>query len=79
MGIFWPAVLLGAIFVAIGATMLSRPERSRQLLHERYTRAQERHPEVRLPGKNFLPLLSLTILGLGIIAVGLGLTSPLRG
>ncbi len=78
MEVFWPAVLLGSAFVVLGFLILRYEHRAQDLLRKRYSKAQERHPEVRFPSKSFLPLLGWLIVVFGIVAIGLGLTTPLR-
>ncbi len=75
---FWPAVLMGAPLVLAGSLILIFRRGAQRLVHDRYVKAQERHPDIRFPGKSLVVLLGATILLFGIVAIGLGLVIPIR-
>jgi hypothetical protein len=78
VNVFWPALLLGGVFIVLGSLTLVFRRRALQVLHRRYREAQERQPQVQLPGEKFLPILAAAIIAFGMIAIALGLTTSLR-
>ena len=75
---FWPAVLLGAPLVLAGSLILIFRRGAQRLVHDRYVKAQEQHPDIRFPGKSLAVLLGATILLFGIVAIGLGLVIAIQ-
>ncbi len=75
MSLFWPALIFGVVYVAVGLWVLANRSRAREYVESRFRRAAPgRVSDTKSPPLWVIPVLGVSTVAVGIVAIVLGLT-----